>query len=45
MWYAIQVVTGREDMVVTSVNKLVRKDLFSIQPIRCRSASKASGKP
>ena len=29
MWYVIHVVTGREDMVVTNVNKLVRKDLFA----------------
>ena len=29
MWYVIQVVTGREDMVVASVNRLVRKDLFA----------------
>lgn len=28
MWYVVQVVTGKEDMVVTSVNKLVRKDLY-----------------
>lgn len=28
MWYVIQVVTGREDMVVANVNKLVRKDLY-----------------
>lgn len=29
MWYVIHVVTGREDMVVASVNKLVRKDLYT----------------
>ena len=28
MWYVVQVVTGREDMVVTNVNKLVRSDLY-----------------
>lgn len=29
MWYVIHVVTGREDMVVASVSKLVRKGLYT----------------
>ena len=29
MWYVIHVVTGREDMVVASVNKLVQKNLYT----------------